>query len=237
MKLMHGRPRIVAIVALALALSACPTPRRPTPSQPPVPSVQAGVPTFPGATAHRVVPEESLLRILAMRGGKLASAGHNHVIASHHLGGTVWLHEEPARSGFQIVLPVAQLEVDDQQLRAQEGEDFAREVPLQAREGTRQNMLGAALLDAERYPAITLTSLGISGTLDSMQARTRVEIKGEEHEISIPVSVQRDGERLVATGEFALKQSDLGLAPFSVMLGALVVQDELEVKFRIVAQQ
>jgi hypothetical protein len=32
-----------------------------------------------------------------------------------------------------------------------------------------------------------------------------------------------------------LRQSDLGLTPFSVMLGALQVQDEMHIKFKIVA--
>jgi polyisoprenoid-binding protein YceI len=236
MKLMHRHLRIVAIMVLGLALSACPAPRRPPPAEAP-PSIPAETPTFPGASAHRVVAEESLVRILVFRGGKLASAGHNHVISSRQLDGTVWWHQEPARSGFQITVPVAQLEVDDQQIRSQEGEEFAREVPLQARQGTRENMLGPDLLDVGHHPSITLTSGEVSGSAGSFQVRTRVDIKGQAHEVTIPVSVQREGERLVATGEFPLKQSELGLTPFSVMMGALVVQDEMRVKFRIVAQR
>jgi hypothetical protein len=38
-----------------------------------------------------------------------------------------------------------------------------------------------------------------------------------------------------ASGSVALRQTALGLVPFSVMLGALQVQDELTVKFRLVA--
>jgi hypothetical protein len=33
-----------------------------------------------------------------------------------------------------------------------------------------------------------------------------------------------------------LRQSELGLKPFSIMLGALQVQDQMVVKFRIVAK-
>jgi hypothetical protein len=36
-------------------------------------------------------------------------------------------------------------------------------------------------------------------------------------------------------GEFALRQSELGLTPFSAMLGALQVQDEMHLTFRLVA--
>jgi hypothetical protein len=40
---------------------------------------------------------------------------------------------------------------------------------------------------------------------------------------------------LSAAGTFELRQSALGLAPFSVMLGALQVRDDMRLKFRIVA--
>jgi hypothetical protein len=39
-----------------------------------------------------------------------------------------------------------------------------------------------------------------------------------------------------ASGEFPLRQTDLGLTPFSAMLGALQVQDEMRISFHIVAQ-
>ena len=38
------------------------------------------------------------------------------------------------------------------------------------------------------------------------------------------------------SGELPLRQSDLGLTLFSAMLGALQVQDEMHVSFRIVAR-
>ena len=41
--------------------------------------------------------------------------------------------------------------------------------------------------------------------------------------------------RLTATGTLELRQSALGLAPYSLMLGALQVQDAMTIKFKIVA--
>jgi len=40
---------------------------------------------------------------------------------------------------------------------------------------------------------------------------------------------------LSASGSFELRQSALGLTPYSLMLGALQVQDAMTVKFRLVA--
>jgi hypothetical protein len=224
------------VFALALALSACPAPRKPEPTTPPVTQPPAAV-SFPGATEHKVLAQESLIRILVFRGGTIANAGHNHVIASRNPSGTVYVHSEVEKSGFQIVMPVGDLIIDDPQLRAEEGADFAKALPDSARQGTRKNMLGETLLDAGRYPEITLTSVATTGTREQMQARTRVDVRGESHEITVPMSVNYEGQRVIATGEFPLKQTDLGLTPFSVMLGALQVQDEMKVKFRIVAER
>jgi hypothetical protein len=43
------------------------------------------------------------------------------------------------------------------------------------------------------------------------------------------------GELLVV-GKLPLKQTDLGLAPFTALLGVLQVQDEMQLQFRIVAR-
>ena len=47
---------------------------------------------------------------------------------------------------------------------------------------------------------------------------------------------ERAGDTVVASGELALRQSELGITPYSAMLGALQVQDEMRVKFRLVAR-
>jgi hypothetical protein len=51
------------------------------------------------------------------------------------------------------------------------------------------------------------------------------------------VTYSLENSRLIVSGELPIKQSDLGLTPFSAMLGALQVQDEMRVRFRIVARQ
>jgi polyisoprenoid-binding protein YceI len=170
------------------------------------------------------------------RAGTLASAGHNHLVASRHVEGKVYLHQDVARSGFELVVPVTSLDVDPADLRKAEGPDFAAEVPDSARQGTRKNMLSAALLDAERFPDVRLSTAAVAGTsLASLDVTTLVAVKDQQHEVHVPVAVQVDGARLTARGEFKVTQTDLGLKPFSALMGALQVQDELTVKFELTA--
>jgi polyisoprenoid-binding protein YceI len=228
--------RIVVLLAIATGLTACPAARRP--EEPPSATTVPARPVrdYSGARVFQVVSAESLVRILAYRGGTLASSGHNHVIASHDLAGKVYVHQQVARSGFELTMPVASLEVDPPELRQEEGADFASVPSESAKQGTRKNMLSAALLDGERFPDVSLVATAVEGTRESPLVSALIGVRGRQYEIRIPVAIRYDGPRLVATGEFTVKQTDLGLTPFSALLGALQVRDELKVKFNVVAR-
>ncbi len=188
---------------------------------------------------YDVAAQESLLTILVFRGGPLAKAGHNHVIASHALHGTFYVPADVARATFDVAFPVAELTVDEAQLRAKENEaDFPPDVSDSAKDGTRKNMLGAALLDAEQYPDITIRSSGLAAATEAgaeWRATVEVTVHGRSTTVVVPVHYESRMDGIVVSGEFPLKQTDLGLTPFSALLGALQVVDEMKVRFRIVA--
>jgi hypothetical protein len=242
--------RLPGAVLLALLLSGCPLQPH-APAAPPLlaaetPAPHAGVP-------YDIVAEESLLTIRVYRGGTLASAGHNHLIALHALTGTVYVPADVMRTSFEARIPVAELTVDEPALRAQEhSADFPPEVPDAAREGTRRNMLGEALLDGEHNSQIVLRAVrlesagapapgsgeagGEAGGETRVLARVQTTVRGQLRTVSVPVRYQFAAGALIVSGEAALKQSELGLTPFSALLGALQVQDEMRVSFRIVAR-
>jgi len=239
--------RAASGVILALSLAACPGPvREPTPSAPPAqpaipresPAPPAGGQVAPaGARTYRVVPEESLLLVLAYRGGALARAGHNHVIASREVSGTVRLATDVTQSLVDLKIPVSTFTIDDRDLRLEQGTDFPPDVPESAKEGTRKNMLGAGLLDSEHFPAIQLrTEKIVVAAPGALQMTCQVTVRDQTRSIVVPVTYRQVGAELRAEGELQLKQSELGLTPFSVMMGALQVQDDMRVQFRIVAR-
>ncbi|TLZ10129.1 MAG: hypothetical protein E6K31_10995 [Gammaproteobacteria bacterium] len=154
--------RALGAALSALLLGGCPLPTRaPAPSPAAAaPRVEAETPAPHEGAPYDVIADESLLVIRAYRGGALASAGHNHVIASHSLSGTVYVPGDLRRASFEIHVPVAELSVDEAALREREGSaDFPPEVPEAARQGTLRNMLGAALLDGEHHHEIVLRTL------------------------------------------------------------------------------
>ncbi len=229
---------------LLISLAGCPT----RPQGPEAPSTaKVGVvpppPGSPQAPRHTgrpfdVASHESLLTILAFRGGTLAKVGHNHVIASHDVAGTFYVPDDVSHSTFELHIPVAQLSIDEPGLRAKEGPDFPTDVPDSAKEGTRRNMLSESLLNGAQFPDIALVSQHIDATAGGSQVRADVQVtvRGQTHTVSVPVVYSLQNGELTASGDLPLKQTDLGLTPFSALLGALAVENEMRVRFRIVAR-
>jgi len=230
---------MLAALCLVGVLTACPT-------RPPAPAAQVGAPApLPAVPRtgkpYEVIGGESLLTVLVYRGGALASAGHNHVIASHALSGTIYVPSDPLGTSFEVSVPVDALTVDEPQLRAQESAaDFPPDVSQSAREGTRHNMLSAALLDGADHPDVVLRSGGFAGAPPTapgaVTALIEAGVRGEWHLLRVPLSYELSGGTLTVTGELRLRQSELGLTPFSALMGALAVEDEMRVRFRIVAR-
>ena len=220
---------------LACTLSACPT--RP----PPAPAV---VPVVPAATVapHRgrpydIVAGRSLLIVRVYRAGTLAAAGHNHIIASHSLSGTTYLPEDLSGASFEVHVAVDALTVDEPELRAQEpGGDFPPDVTDAARAGTRHNMLGPAVLDAADYPEVVLRAVRVEpAARGSLTAYIDAEVRGQHRPLSMTVRYELSGDTLTVSGDTALRQSDLGLTPFTALMGALAVQDEMRISLHLVA--
>jgi hypothetical protein len=231
---LHAACKMHRVLWFALAtLAACASP-------PPAPRASAAQPAVvsapPVGAGYTVVSAESLIIIRVYRGGTLSRVGHNHIVASHSLRGTVQVAPDVARSSCELSFAVAELTVDEAELRAAQGPDFAAEVPDSARAGTRHNMLGPALLNAEAYPQITMHCLGFESSGAQLIVHMQIRVRDHLAEVAVPVSYTSNAHELLAQGELALKQSDLGLTPFSAMLGALAVQDEMRLQFNIVAR-
>lgn len=231
--------RVGGLICLSLLLAACPRavrPPPPTPTQPPVTTPQPSA-DLRGATVYEVSSRSSQLAIYVFRGGTFSKLGHNHVMTSQNLAGRVWVNPQFARSGFELSFPVAQLVVDDAQARREAGSDFPPEIPQSDKEGTRKNMLKPEVLDGERYPEVKLSAAKVAGTLEAPQVTAHITIKETSRDVEVPVTLAVAGEQITASGEFDILQTEFGIKPFSVALGALEVQDRLHIKFKVVAER
>ncbi|WP_249153837.1 YceI family protein [Janthinobacterium lividum] len=229
----HAHRRTLLACACAL-LAACtpfaPPPAASLPAAPvPAPAMQAPAWQQQGVQVLHIVPQESLLTITVRRGGALARLGHDHVIASRSLQGVV--APAPGRAAFQFRLD--EMSVDEESLRQAAG--LTTTPSADAIAGTRHNML-VRVLEAERYPWVRIDARRM-GNKEVLEAD--ITLHGVTRTVQLPVRIEQaaDGRRLQASGSLLLKQSDFGIVPFAVLGGAMAVQDQMELAFRITARQ
>jgi polyisoprenoid-binding protein YceI len=218
---------------LALLLAACGARE----SRPPVPH-QTTAPQSPqsvSGASYRIDPQASELRILVYRAGAMAALGHDHVIVNRALGGWAAFAGSASGASFSLTVPASGFVVDDAQARSEEGADFTEAVGDDAKSGTLRNMLSPALLDAAEFPAITVRSVAVTESQGALEATVAVTVAGHESTLEVPFTLVVSPGQLTAGGTATVRQSALGLTPYSVMLGALRVQDEVRVKFKLVA--
>ena len=238
------RPGAWTLAAFSLlGVAACVRPTAPTGAQAPPARAEAAAVTAEATAAARqrvlsIDSTASLLTIAVRRSGPLARLGHNHVIAMRDIEGEVRCGADLQSASFEWTQPVDRMTVDEAALRANAGPDFSAPVPEEARVGTRANMLGAALLQAAEHPRIRVVGR-VSRLLstDRAELTVDVQVRGQATQLLLPVRYAwRDADTLEVEGEFELQQTQLGLVPFSVMMGALQVDDRMQLGFRVVAR-
>jgi hypothetical protein len=215
-----------AALAAALVASAC------APLPPPAPRPESAAPALDeayyrdaaehGRPVYRIEPGESLVLIRVHRGGRLASMGHDHVVSSREPRGFI----DMEKGRCDLYVAVESLVVDDPAQRAAAGFDSTPSESDIA--GTRSNMLDK-VLEAERFPFVVVRVGAL--TRDVLEAQ--ISLHGVTRPVRIPAKIDSSPERIGVTGSFALKQTDFGIEPFSVLGGALTVQDEVELSFAL----
>ena len=222
-----------AMAALSLAGCAPFAPERP----PAPPAPVAAPPDFPeayyrqaaaeGKPVFRVDPAASLVVIEVRRTGSLARLGHDHIVASHDVGGYV----APAEGRADLYVPLASLVVDEPKLRAEAGLDTQ---PTEADiAGTRANMLDK-VREADKYPFALIRVSGAGGK-DSGDLSVALTLRGQTRTLRAPARMEADGQRVSASGTLSFNQTDFGMTPFSLFGGAIAVRDAVDLRFRIEA--
>jgi hypothetical protein len=216
--------RLLTAAAMVALLASC-GPQLAPPAPGPVADPGAyRAKAAPAAAIYAVDPGASLIAVTVRRAGLMARLGHDHVVASHTLAGFV----APDARSADISFRLDQMTVDEPQLLRDAGIDKQPSAP--AVEGTRTNMLGP-VLDAQRYPVV---SLHVEQQADGL-LRVAVTLHGTTRLLALPAAVRVDAAQVSASGTARLKQTDFGITPFSIGGGLLSVQDELELRYHIVA--
>jgi polyisoprenoid-binding protein YceI len=180
-----------------------------------------------GKKVYAIDSAQSLITVVVRRGGPMARFGHDHVVASRAVTG--FAAPDAGRADFQFRLDA--LTVDEEALRNAAG--LTTQPDADAIAGTRNNML-TRVLEAQTYPLVLLHAQRSAPGAPSV--RLTVTLHGVSKTLDVPVKFEESAGRLAASGAFTLLQTDFGITPMSVLGGAMRVEDQMELQFRIVAR-
>jgi polyisoprenoid-binding protein YceI len=125
------------------------------------------------------------------------------------------------------------LVVDEPELRVEAG--FSTQPPETAIAGTRENMLGQFHAEQHPYAFISVGSVDADATGAGLNAF--ITLNGITREVRIPVQIEQTAGQFMVNGRVTLEQSKFGIVPFSILGGALQVQDRVDVRFVIHAHR
>jgi hypothetical protein len=182
---------------------------------------------------YRIDPQASPATVYAYRGGSLAHLGHDHVISSHEVQGYVLAADRLRDARADLFVPLARLEIDEPSLRQAAG--FAGQLRPDEIAQTREHML-KDVLQAGRYPFLELHGVWATNAVRKILDAT-IHLHGKTRAYRVPVTYSQDPQRLTVSGQLQIRQTIFDMTPYSVLGGALNVQDVLKVRFTIKANR
>lgn len=183
---------------------------------------------------YRVTGSGSELLITVYRGGPLARFGHDHVVHHASLGGMVAVPPSLGDVRADLFVAVTELVVDDPGRRAEAG--FDSEPSAEDIAGTRANMLGPRVLNAAEYPFVRVAVEDVTGELPEVELALALVVAGATTRMTTSATVDISRCSVSVSAALSLRQTELGLEPFSVLGGALRVADEFDVRLRLLAE-
>ena len=184
--------------------------------------------------SYEIDRHDSLLKIFVYRAGLLKAFGHDHLISTTMInGGLFYTTPLSPAAAFKLTVPVDGLVVDDPEQRKAAGGPFSTLVPDKDRNGTRRNMLGDKVLNAAHYPDIIISGHWLAGSPSQATIAVTLGLRDKLAKYSVPVVIRVQHNRLRVTGTLHMKQSELGITPFSILGGVLQVADGMDVSFSL----
>ena len=180
-----------------------------------------------GRVTYRVDPRPSRFTVQVTAGGLLSSFGHNPVIAVRDFTAEAQFDpEKPETASLHVVVKAPSLEV-----MSDVSDKDRREI---------ESKMHADVLQSDGFPEIVFDSSAVKANSASpgqywVEIPGKLTLHGVSREQTIRARVTANAERLRASGEFSLRQTDYGIELVSAVGGALKVKDELKCSFDMVA--
>jgi len=162
-------------------------------------------------------PDNATLSVLTGRTGAAAKAGHDLVILVTSWEATLVLGEDPAQATIE-------LSADATSLRVQEGSGGMKALG----EDDKTNIQKSIDDDVLKRKDITFRSTEVHGAAgeDRLSVQGELTLMGKAQPVTFDLDIADDG---TIAGTTVVTQTAWGMKPYSTMLGALKVADDVRV--------
>lgn len=168
-------------------------------------------------TTHELGPDDATLQVKTYREGMASKAGHDLVIDVTSWQATVTAGEDST--------PVSvELSADPRSLRVRDGHGGAKPLSDKDRGDITKNIEKKVL--GQHSIGFRSTAVERPGDDGRLQVSGELEIAGTARPVSFELSIGADGR---IEGTVPLKQSEWGIKPFTALMGALKVRDDVDV--------
>lgn len=172
------------------------------------------LPTILIAQTRAIDKQHSTITVKVFKSGLFSGFAHNHEIAA------------PIEEGV--------VDVPQQRVSLRADTRKMRVLDPEASENTRaeiqKTMLGADVLNRERFPEISFESTSVERSGDDQwTVHGNLTLHGQTNRVTVNVRLSGEHYRGTAT----LKQHDFGIAPISIAGGTVKVKDEVKIEFDI----
>jgi hypothetical protein len=200
----------------------------------PWPAVDYATAAVHGARLLLLDAKATQIDIVVRRDGPLARFGHDHVVTVVDPEGLLLEDATGIARRADLRFRPERLDVDSPAARERHQLDTTPDAA--DIEGTRENLMNH-VLDSTRWPWATLELTEFEWQQDHYSAMVTVGLNGSSYSSRQPFRFREEGERAIVDGFLLLRQTDLGIEPFSALGGGLRVADPLEIHFHIEANR
>ncbi|MEQ4725481.1 YceI family protein [Nonomuraea sp. B19D2] len=171
---------------------------------------------------HTFGPESGRLLVNTTRTGLGAKAGHDLTIEVTRWRGDATVDTaDPAGSSVTV-------EADADSLEVRQGTGGVK--PLTSSDHAEiEKTIREKILHVRKHPTIMFRSTRVEGTAESFRVEGDLTIVGVTQPVAVQCSVSEGRVR----GSATIVQTRWGIRPYSALLGALKLSDEVEVQFDV----
>jgi polyisoprenoid-binding protein YceI len=168
---------------------------------------------------YNLGPPDGTVQVKTGREGMAAKAGHDLTLEASTWKATLTVDADASRNGVTAT-------IEPRSLMVKAATGGAKPVSEKDKQEIAKNIVG--LLG---NGSITFTSTSVEARDETVQAAGELSIAGQSRPVTLDLTTTPAGR---LTGTMTVVQSEFGIKPYSAMLGALKVKDEVEINLDVI---